>query len=97
MAQVILPSGQPRAKASRRERMCCGLLRGDFILADGVVGRDFDLVDADDGDVGEEASSQWGCGGRERGKCEGGGGAGGAAEEFSSSPEWVGHDLVLTI
>jgi hypothetical protein len=28
-----------------------------------MVGRDFDLVDADDGDVGDEASAHWGCGG----------------------------------
>ena len=69
----------------------CGL-----ILTDGAGGGDFNLVDANDGDVGEEASSQRVGVEGEWGRCEGrdgesGGGAGGAAEEFSASPEGVGH------
>ena len=69
-------------------------VEGGLILTDGAGGRDFNLVDADDGDVGEEASSERGCGGGERRKGEGGGGAGGAAEEISSSPERVGHNFI---
>ena len=70
------------------------LSRRGLILADGAGGRDFNLVDADDGDVGEEASSEWGWGRGEGRDGESGGGAGGAAEEFSSSPERVDHDFI---
>ena len=36
-------------------------VEGGLILTDGAGGRDFNLVDADDGDVGEEAASERGC------------------------------------
>ena len=54
MAHVILPSGQPRANASRRERISFGAIVRRLVFADGARGRDLDLVDADDGDVGEK-------------------------------------------
>ena len=35
-----------------------GAVVGGFVFADGAGWRDFDLVDADDGDVGDESSAQ---------------------------------------
>jgi xanthine dehydrogenase YagT iron-sulfur-binding subunit len=61
-----------------------GGVEGGFVLAEVAGWGDFDLVDADDGDVGEEASAE-GCGlGEEAGVGGGESGGGGSGEELAA-------------